>query len=77
MSATAVKPLFELFPETASPEDAARQRFAGSGPTLEQRISGVWEGLLKTGTADCPVCRGKMERTPGGGLCTSCGSTLS
>jgi hypothetical protein len=67
----------KLYANTARHEDAARRRFAGSGLTLEERISNVWEGLLRTGTADCPVCRGKLERAGDRGICTSCGSTLS
>jgi hypothetical protein len=45
--------------------------------TLGERISGVWEGLLRTGTADCPVCRGPMERAGQSGHCLRCGSILS
>jgi DnaJ-class molecular chaperone len=45
--------------------------------TLEERISSVWEGLSSTGTADCPVCRGTLERAGHRGVCTSCGSSLA
>jgi hypothetical protein len=48
-----------------------------AGLTLEERISSVWEGLVATGTADCPVCRGPMERAGHRGHCLRCGSTLS
>jgi hypothetical protein len=50
---------------------------------LEILISGVWEGLLAAGVADCPVCGAEMKREgaagPGepGGACTSCGTKLS
>jgi hypothetical protein len=67
----------KLYANTARHEDAARRRFAGSGLTLGERISGVWEGLLRTGTADCPVCRGPMERAGDSGHCLRCGSILS
>lgn len=81
------------YAHTARPEDAAGRRFAAprffaesqpdrsacnrGGLTLEERISGVWEGLLRTGTADCPVCRGPMERAGDSGHCIRCGSVLS
>ena len=45
--------------------------------TLGERMSSVWEGLQRTGTAVCPVCRGTLERAGRQGVCTSCGSTLS
>jgi hypothetical protein len=67
----------KLYANTARPEDAARRRFAGSGLTLGERMSGVWEGLLSTGTAECPVCRGPMERAGERGHCLRCGSVLS
>jgi hypothetical protein len=73
MSATATRPLFDLFADQ-QPDS----RTSGPGNlTLGERISGVWEGLLRTGTADCPVCRGTLERTGQRGVCTSCGTTLS
>jgi hypothetical protein len=92
MSTTATQPLFNLpgaktesgkdagskrYVNTARPEDAAGRRFAAPGLTLEERISKVWEGLVTTGTADCPVCRGPMERAGQSGHCLRCGSVLS
>ena len=47
------------------------------GPTVEQRISAVWEGLVAAGVADCPACRGPMERSGAFGRCASCGTQLS
>jgi hypothetical protein len=71
MSTTAIQPLFELF---AEPDRSP----AGRGSlTLGERMSDVWEGLLRTGTADCPVCRGPMERAGDSGHCLRCGSILS
>jgi hypothetical protein len=67
----------KLYANTARHEDAASRRFAGPGLTLEERISKVWEGLVTTGTADCPVCRGPMERAGDSGHCLRCGSILS
>jgi hypothetical protein len=69
---TATRSLFEFFADT-QPDS----RVSDSGDlTLEQRISRVWEGLLRTGTSDCPVCRGTMERVQERGCCTRCGSVL-
>jgi hypothetical protein len=73
MSTTALQPLFEFFAEQQPDSRATRH----SGLTLEERISNVWEGLLLTGTADCPVCRGPMERAGDSGHCLRCGSVLS
>jgi hypothetical protein len=65
----------------------ARRNFADQQPdspvsggrklTLDERISKVWEGILAAGTADCPVCRGPMERIGDGGHCLRCNSVLS
>jgi hypothetical protein len=62
--------------------DFAEQRpdspvFGRERLTLEERISGVWEGLLATGTADCPVCRGRLERMGDSGRCLQCNSVLT
>jgi hypothetical protein len=79
------------YADTARPEDDGRRRIAASrlfaqpdrspsgrgSLTLDQRMSGVWEGLLRTGTADCPVCRGPMERAGDSGHCLRCESILS
>jgi len=59
--------------------DAAPRR----GETLEDVISGAWEGLAAHDVVSCPVCRGQMVPRYGsggtavGGRCTSCGTTLS
>jgi hypothetical protein len=73
MSATATRPLFDLFAEQQPDSPVA----GGGNLTLGERMSSVWEGLLRTGTAVCPVCRGTLERAGQRGVCTSCGSTLS
>jgi tRNA(Ile2) C34 agmatinyltransferase TiaS len=73
MSATATRPLFDLFADTQPDGLAAHD----ARLTLEQRMSRVWEGLMSTGTADCPVCRGPMERAGDSGHCLRCGSILS
>ena len=52
------------------------------GPTLDQVMVGVWEGLSSHHTVTCPVCSGKMAprygsgARPVGGRCQRCGSTL-
>jgi hypothetical protein len=56
---------------------------AGGGPTLEDVISGAWEGLAATRTAPCPVCSGTLVARygsgsgPVAGRCNDCGSELS
>ena len=52
--------------------------------TLDDLITGVWEGLAVRGTVNCPVCASQMaSRTPVGcgevptGVCRNCGSRLS
>ena len=56
---------------------------AGGGPTLEDVISGAWEGLAATSTAPCPVCAGTLVARYGSGAgpvagrCRDCGSELS
>ncbi|MDQ3588443.1 MAG: hypothetical protein M3350_02255 [Actinomycetota bacterium] len=62
--------------EAGVPETLA-SRHPGGGVTLEESLSRVWEGLHADGVADCPVCRGRMERGPGDGHCVDCGSSLS
>jgi hypothetical protein len=70
----------KAYVNTPRPEDAVSRRFAASGGrelTLDERISKVWEGILAAGAADCPVCRGRMERMGEVARCFSCNSTLS
>lgn len=51
--------------------------------TLDDLITGVWEGLAARETVHCPVCAGSMtSSSPAGcndvpmGACLSCGSRL-
>jgi hypothetical protein len=50
--------------------------------TLDDVITGVWEGLSSHHTVTCPVCSGKMTprygsgARPVGGRCKRCASTL-
>jgi hypothetical protein len=48
----------------------------GSRLTLDEKLSGVWEGLLAAGFADCPLCGSRMERDGETGRCTHCETTL-
>jgi len=52
--------------------------------TLDDLITGAWEGLAVRGTVTCPVCAGSMTvKGPGRegdvptGACLGCGSQLS
>jgi hypothetical protein len=61
-------------PLPAAPENCGTR---GSGLTLDERLSGVWEGLLAAGFADCPLCGGRMEHDGERGRCPDCRTTLS
>ena len=53
-----------------------------TGPTLDEVLVGVWEGLLASRKVSCPVCSGAMEPRHGsgpgpvGGRCRDCNSIL-
>jgi len=55
----------------------------GGGPTLDDVLSGAWEGLAAASVTTCPVCEGEMvpRWSAGagvvGGRCRDCGSELS
>jgi hypothetical protein len=75
MSATAISER-ALPGERAATEGRARRLFeprTGS-QSLEDLIVGTWDELTLSGSAACPVCRRRLERTSG---CASCGSALS
>jgi hypothetical protein len=51
--------------------------------TLDELITGVWEGLVVRGTVECPVCASPMALSSHGdgddqqmGSCLGCGSKL-
>lgn len=56
---------------------------AGGEPTLDEVLSGVWEGLTAHQAVSCPVCGAVMEPQYGadarslGGSCGACGSRLT
>jgi hypothetical protein len=47
--------------------------------TLDDLITGIWEGLVVCHTACCPACGGTMASESGAedGACGSCGARLS
>jgi hypothetical protein len=71
--------------EAAAPagESAITVRAHRQGPTLDDLVAGVWEGLLAGAPADCPACGAVMSprHSAGagivGGRCGGCGSSLS
>ncbi len=58
------------------------RRIQHSGGSLDDVISGAWEGLSSHNTVTCPVCSGRMAprygsgARPVGGRCRRCGSSL-
>lgn len=67
---------------TPAPDPAARMRGGdlSGGPTLDDAIVGVWEGLAAQVVAACPLCGGALRphasRDAVGGRCGDCGTTL-
>ena len=55
----------------------------GGGPTLDELLAGVWEGLSAHRTVPCPVCGGSLAPRygagpgPVGGRCGDCASTIA
>jgi len=53
------------------------------GPTLDDLVVGVWEGLRSAHPVACPICDGVMDPrygsgpAPVGGRCRSCASTIA
>jgi hypothetical protein len=53
------------------------------GPTLDDLLVGVWEGLVAHRTVACPACGEAMTPrysagpAPVGGRCTSCSTTIA
>jgi hypothetical protein len=68
------------------PDSACGPERAGAydGLTLDDLVTGVWEGLVVRATVPCPVCAGPMTSAADGigaeapaGVCLDCGSRLS
>jgi hypothetical protein len=70
-----------LFADAPEPEITVRAH--RQGPTLDDLVAGVWEGLAAGAPADCPACGAVMSprHSAGagivGGRCGGCGSSLS
>jgi hypothetical protein len=62
-----------------APRNAPASR---GGLTLDEVLTGAWDGLAAHHSVTCPVCSGSMAprygsgAQPVGGRCTRCGSTL-
>jgi len=67
-----------LFPGSERPRRfqhlEARQMFEPGAPTLDERISTTWSGLVSAGTSECPVCASGIHAAE---PCPACGSELS
>jgi hypothetical protein len=48
----------------------------GAGPTLDDAIVGVWEGLATRVVVACPLCGGALAARAAGGRCGDCGTSL-
>jgi hypothetical protein len=77
MTALALDKDLHVASDSVRPGDGARR-----GPTLDDVVVGVWEGLLAHHPATCPICGGEMTPRygsgprPVGGRCAACASTL-
>jgi hypothetical protein len=66
-----------------SDDNGAAEPANGGGPTLDELIVDVWEGLASGRPVPCPVCAGALVPRfgagagPVGGRCRDCGSELS
>ena len=55
----------------------------GGGPTLDDVLSGAWEGLAAALPVSCPVCAGELAPRWAagsgvvGGRCRDCGASLA
>ena len=73
----------ERLPRRPAPRPPDPDPAAGSGPTLDDVISGAWKQLLITHAAACPVCRAELTPRfssgphPVAAACRACGSQLS
>jgi hypothetical protein len=65
--------------ERATEGHARRPRAPLAGPTLDDMMSRVWEGLTTGLPAACPVCHGEVVPALSGpphGRCSSCGTMI-
>ena len=78
VSAVATGDCAEILIDPPATERSAQRLFEPPAPeadgvTLEDSILGVWEDLVVSGRAECPVCGGRMRPA---GPCEGCGSEL-
>ena len=77
MSAVARQDKQRIFPGNDRPRRfshlEARRMFEPGAPTLDERISSLWSGLVSEGTCECPVCALRMRAAE---PCAGCGSEL-
>jgi hypothetical protein len=72
MAAVATRePVLAERPPARAPEE---RLFEPGGLTLEDAVLGLWDELVTSGRAECPVCGGSIAPSAG---CESCGAELS
>ena len=74
MSATATRERAGILIDPPATERSAQRLFEphGDGVTFEDLILERWEDLAAVGSAECPVCGGRIHRDG----CADCGSEL-
>jgi hypothetical protein len=81
MNATLLDRPGRLWDEPSDVEPRAERsspaRPGGGRITLEERLQSAWRGLHAGGTAECPLCGGRMTLGAGVGECGGCGGRLS
>jgi len=67
-------------PPAADAPARERERDLSGGPTLDDAIVGVWEGLAARVVVACPLCGGTLRPhaapDAAGGRCGDCGTAL-
>jgi hypothetical protein len=80
------RPALRVVRGDAAPDEADRVAAAvapGGGPTLDDLVVGVWEGLTAKRAVACPMCGAAMRprfgagAVPVGGWCDGCRTTIS
>ena len=74
MSAVATSERTVLVDDPPAAPRSARRLFQPGEISLEDVVLGAWEGLARSGHAECPICGGRIARETG---CEGCGSELS
>jgi hypothetical protein len=75
-----VTAVLELLPRGTAPDLSRSGEGSGGGPTLDEEIVGVWEGLAADLVAHCPLCSGNVRSYTGSGRaygrCADCGTMV-